>query len=280
MVFIRSKLVKGESYSYLVKSNWNKKRKTSEQETIKYLGRTEDITLNDIPSEYRTNESILSYLATSNNFDIEKRELYLENTRQNLLKFLLEGNLEDVTSLSRNFLNSSKVGYFFDELLHPVMYEIGNLWKSKKLDVGAEHIATNTAMRLIEGLALKSKIKMKKKTILICTPSGEYHLLPCIMMETFISQNGYKVINLSPSAPTKSIITQVTTSKPDLILISITLVDNINSAKRLVSELKESQIPILIGGQAIQEGEKFGHARVMGSPTMLQLSGILKEAMK
>jgi len=276
MVFIRSKVVKGESYSYLVKSNWDKKRKTSGQETIKYLGRTSDVTLNDIPPEYRDNKSVLSHIASHNQLDIERREEYLANTRQNLLKFLLEGNFDDAILLCRNFLNFSKTIYFFDEVLRPIMYEIGNLWKSKQLDVGAEHIATNTAMRLIEGLVIRPKVKSRGKTILICTPNGEYHLLPCIMIETFLSQNGYKIINLSPSAPTKSILSQIIQSKPDLVLISITLADNVNSAKRLIGKLKELKSPILIGGQAVQEGKKFGHAQVMGSPTMLELMKIIK----
>ena len=51
MVFLRSKIVKNESYSYLVESKWDSKEKTSKQRTIKYLGKTSDITLEDIPSE-------------------------------------------------------------------------------------------------------------------------------------------------------------------------------------------------------------------------------------
>ena len=107
MVFLRSKIVKNESYSYLVESKWDSKGKTSRQQTIKYLGRTSNITLNDIPSEYRDNKSVLFYLASNDELDIEKREEYLVNTRQNLLKFLLEGNFEDVRLLCRNFLTFS-----------------------------------------------------------------------------------------------------------------------------------------------------------------------------
>ena len=43
MVFLRTKIVKGESYSYLVKSKWDRERKTSIQETIKYLGRPSEV---------------------------------------------------------------------------------------------------------------------------------------------------------------------------------------------------------------------------------------------
>ena len=77
MVFLRSKTVKNESYSYLVKSKWNSKRKTSEQETIKYLGKTTNVTLEDIPDEYRNEPTILSFLSSNKQFDTKKREKYL-----------------------------------------------------------------------------------------------------------------------------------------------------------------------------------------------------------
>ena len=277
MVFIRSKLVRGESYSYLVKSNWDKKRKTSAQETIKYLGRTADITLDDIPDKYRDNSTVLTYLQRSQQLGALRRDEYLKNTQQTFLKFLLEGDLKNSISTCKNFIKFSKMNYFFDQILRPVMYEVGNLWKSNKLDIGSEHIATNTAMRVIETITSKTKSKPNAKTILVCTPVGEYHLLPCLMMETFLLQLGYRVVNLAPSAPTKSIINYVLENKPDLILISITLKDNRNSAKRLLRELTKLKIPILIGGQAVQNGDEFGNAKVLGAPKMTQLSKIIKK---
>lgn len=276
MVFIRSKIVKGESYSYLVKSNWNSKKKTSQQETIKYLGRTSDISLQDIPAKYRDSPSVLSYLASNQEFSHIKHEEYLETTRQTILEHLLEGDLESVFSVYGKSLKFFKTGDFFDEILRPVMYEVGNLWKSEKLDVGSEHVATNMAMHLIEDIMPKTKSLHKGKSILICTPYGEHHLLPCLMMEALLSQIGYGVVNLAPSVPTESVITHVTQNRPDLILISITLSDNINSAKRLVSSLSKLKIPVLIGGQAIQSGEKLGNAKVLGSPTMKELTRIIK----
>ena len=81
MVYLRSKIVKNESYSYLVKSKWDSKRKTSEQQTIKYLGKTSDVTLEDIPDEYRNDSSIVSFLSSSKQFDTKKREKYLVKTQ-------------------------------------------------------------------------------------------------------------------------------------------------------------------------------------------------------
>ena len=103
MVFLRSKIVKNESYSYLVKSKWNSKKKTSQQETIKYLGKTSDISLEDIPDEYRNSPNILSFLSSNKQIDYTKRGKYLTRTRQNMRKFLLAGDLKNAMSIYADF---------------------------------------------------------------------------------------------------------------------------------------------------------------------------------
>jgi len=276
MVFLRSKIVKNESYSYLVKSKWNAKKKTSEQQTIKYLGRTSDVTLEDIPSEYRNDPSIVSFLSSAQRFDMKKREKYLMKTRQNMRKFLLAGDLKNAISIYTDFVKQSSVANFYDIILRSAMYQIGELWDAKKLDVGDEHIASNTAMRLIEKIGTKPGIKNKGKTILICTPDGEYHAIPCYMMETYLSLNGYNVINLAPSAPSNSIVNHILDKKPDLILISVTLKDHIKSCERLVNNIKKFKVPIVIGGQALQDGNLFHDVMVMDTPSLSELSKTIK----
>ena len=280
MVFLRSKIVKNESYSYLVKSKWDSKKKTSQQETIKYLGKTSDITLEDIPDEYRNDQNILSFLSSNKQIDTKKREKYLKKTRQNMRKFLLAGDLKSTMSIYTDFSKQLSVTKFYDDVLRPAMYQIGELWDADKLDVGDEHIASNTAMHLIEKIGTKPKAKSKGKTILICTPDGEYHAIPCFMMETYFSLNGYDVINLAPSAPSDSIINHITEKKPDLILISVTLKDHLKSCGRLIKNLQKYKIPIVIGGQALQDVNSFHDVTVMNTPSLFELSKMIKEEIR
>ena len=280
MVFLRSKIVKNESYSYLVKSKWDSKKKTSEQQTIKYLGKSSDVTLEDIPDEYRNDPTIISFLSSNNQLDIKKREKYLVKTRQNMRKFLLAGDLKNVMSIYNDFAKQSSVTNFYDNILRPAMYQIGELWDKGKLDVGDEHIASNTAMRLIESIGTKPKSKSKGKTILICTPDGEYHAIPCFMIETYLSLNGYSVINLSPSAPSSSIIAKIKETNPDLILISITLKEHLRSCERLVKNLKKFKIPIIVGGQALENENRFDNVRSLDDGGMSKLSKMIKEEIR
>ena len=276
MVFVRSKIVKNESYSYLVESKWDSKGKTSRQQTVKYLGKTSDVTLEDITSEYRNEPSIVSFVSSAQRFDMKKREKYLMKTQENMRKFLLAGDLKNVISIYTDFVKQSSVTNFYDIILRPAMYQIGELWDAKKLDVGDEHIASNTAMHLIENIGTKPKARSKGKTILICTPDGEYHAIPCFMMETYFSLNGYDVINLAPSAPSNSIMNHISEKKPDLILISVTLKDHIKSCDRLIKSLKKFKVPIVIGGQALQDGNPFHDVTVMKTSSLSELSKTIK----
>ena len=280
MVFLRSKIVKNESYSYLVKSKWNSKRKTSQQETIKYLGKTSDVTLEDIPDKYRNDSSILTFLSSNNQLNGKKHEKYLTISKKRMIKFLLDGDLDKSISLYNEFVKSSSITKFYEDILRPVMYDVGKLWRTGKLDVGDEHIASNTAMHLIETIGTKPKTKSKGKTILICTPNGEYHAIPCFMMETYLTLNGYNVINLAPSAPSGTILSHVSEKKPDLVLISVTLRDHITACNRLVKKLEKFKIPIVIGGQALSDNDNFSNAKCLSANAMSELSKVVKEEMR
>ena len=71
-------------------------------------------------------------------------------TRQNMRKFLLAGDLKNAMSIYADFSKRLSITEFYDDILRPAMYQIGELWDANKLDVGDEHIASNTAMHLIE----------------------------------------------------------------------------------------------------------------------------------
>jgi len=93
-----------------------------------------------------------------------------------------------------------------------------------------------------------------KKKILICVPVGEEHHLGCDVLETYLSSKGFKIYNMGTSMPTESILNFIDNNKPDAIIISITIKDNLLAGQRLVRKInKECNIPIFIGGLAIQE---------------------------
>ena len=139
------------------------------------------------------------------------------------------------------------------------MYKVGELWETGRLNVATEHVCSNAAHTLVkiinETVSRNPIANRKTLKILICTPEGEYHSLGCMVIESFLRSKGYSVSNIAPSVPSDSVIAFASKYNPDLIMISMTLADNIGAANKLINKILESRISIshiLIGGIGIE----------------------------
>jgi MerR family transcriptional regulator, light-induced transcriptional regulator len=259
VVYIRRKKVKGIDYAYLVRSVWDQTNRTSKQETVKYLGKATSITEQMIPLEYRNDPSIISFITRYSRIDMKRNNSLTRKLGQEMFARLSAGDLNSVIKIYDRYANLFGIMQFFDNLLKPIMYDIGRLWAEDKLDIVTEHVSVNTANTLIKILnrrQLKPDAQhYNKGKIFICTPNGEQHNLACNILESILLSKGYKVFNASPSLPADSIIDSLNRLLPDAILISVTLDDNIQTAKNLVRKIrtKFSLLPIFVGGLAINE---------------------------
>jgi methanogenic corrinoid protein MtbC1 len=254
MVYIRAKTVKSDQYLYLVKSVWDSKKNTSKQETIKYLGKATHVLNDDIPIDYRNDPKILSGLAKYNPKDVEKRNVALKKIKQQLYKKMTNGDVQETLKIYEEYIKNFDTVDFFDKILKPVMSEIGSDWENNKISIATEHVASNIAQTLVKNIMDQVKRNDNKKKILICVPVGEEHHLGCDVLETYLSSKGFKIYNMGTSMPTESILNFIDNNKPDAIIISITIKDNLLAGQRLVRKInKECNIPIFIGGLAIQE---------------------------
>ena len=278
MVYIRAKKVKSDQYLYLVKSVWNSKKKTSKQEIVKYLGKASKVVKDDIPIEFRTDSKILSILASYNPTDIQKREDATKKSREQLFKKLTDGNIEECIKIYKEYIEIFNISDFFDKILRPVMTKIGSDWANGKLAIATEHVASNIAQTLVKIILEQVSGRGNKKKILLCVPVGEEHHIGCDVLETYLTIKGFKVFNLGTSIPSDAITEFIDMKKPDIVLISITIQDNILAGQRLVKKIRnKSKIPILIGGYALQadklpkfEGNIIGDARLDEIPKILR----------
>ena len=279
MVYLRKKKVKDMDYIYLVKSIWDKKRKTSRQITIKYLGEASLVTRDDIPSEFRDNPKINAFLLDNTSGDRSKREELTSKIQNQLFNSFTEGELKSSINIYQSFTNKSSIEQFYQTILKPVMEKVGRMWESGRLSIATEHIASNTAQSLIKIISANhKKTNLDKGKIILTTPVGEEHCLSCNMIESYLLSKGFTTFNLSPSTPGSSLIEFIKTIHPTAVLISITLEDNIRSGQRLAKKINSSfkRLPIFIGGQALIGKKSKFNATVMPSNTSLdQLPKIL-----
>jgi methanogenic corrinoid protein MtbC1 len=278
MVYIRAKKVKGDQYLYLVKSVWDSKKSTSKQEIIKYLGKASQVIKNDIPVEYRENPKILSVLASHSPQDIKKREEASGKSIKQLYKKLTDGDINSSVQIYDDYVKIFNSADFFDKILKPVMFQIGDEWANNKISIATEHVASNVAQALVKIIMDKVTTSGNKKKILLCVPVGEEHHLGCDVIETFLTGKGYKVFNMGTSIPSESVLHFIEHNNPDIIMISITLEDNLKAGQRLVKKIKENfKVPVVVGGYALEQEKipKFD-AEIFANTTLNDLPKLIR----
>ncbi|MGN6631838.1 MAG: cobalamin B12-binding domain-containing protein [Nitrososphaeraceae archaeon] len=263
MVYIRNKNVKGTDYAYLVQSVWDPKKNVSRQSTIKYLGKASEVTIEDIPEEYRDDTKILAFVSAFSSHQEERKEL-ISRIQEEVFILLNDCNVKGLVDIYEKYSRLLGLTDFYDKLLKPVMYRIGDLWQKGQLDVATEHASTNTALGLVkiinERITARTKEPSSRYKAVICTPDGELHGLACNMIESLLLSKGFKVYNISTSIPSDYIIDYIRDLQPDIVLVSITLVENIKSAERLVHQIHakyNNKLPVVVGGSAFNNMKQY-----------------------
>ncbi len=291
MVFIRDKKVKGHLYAYLVKNTWDNSNNKVKQKIVKYLGRSSKVTIKDIPKEFHEDPNIVAFIA-AHSIDVKKTEEMEFSMRERMLDLLINYDIEALFKTFEKYSRILGLVKFYERLLTPVMYKVGDLWSKGTLDVATEHVCSNAAHSLIK--IINEKVSRQKqpstevKKILLCTPEGEMHSLGCMVIESVLMSKGYSVLNIAPSVPSTSVISFANKLEPDLIIISITLTENLHAANRLINDILSTKADhplILLGGAGISSVKKIQGNKVAGVKFLkdVPLSGILlsiKESIK
>lgn len=271
--------MKGHSYSYLVRNVWDNKKGKVRQEIVKYLGKSSKVVIGDIPREFQKDPNVVTFIACHSS-DAEKKESIM---KEKMLEFLIRNDTDSLVDMFERYSQFFGLLKFYERLLAPAMYEVGELWKAGKLSVASEHLCSNAAQTLVKIInerISRNVANRKALKILICTPEGEYHSLGCLVIESFLRSKGYRVSNIAPSVPSDDILAFVDKFDPDLIVISITLGENIGVTNKLISKILESRkaARILVGGIGIEsitikgQNDRFKKVKFLRGIT---LSGIL-----
>ena len=277
LVYIRRKKVKGENYLYLVRSKWDAKKGTSRQEIIKYLGNAEAVTPEDIPADFHQDPKITAFLSTNIGKSAKERDDAIKQLRKDVFNCLTNGERDETIKIYDTFSKGSTPAEFFEKILRPVMYEVGDLWAANKLSVASEHIASNIAHDLVKIVGDRISRSNGRGKILLCTPPGEEHNLGCNILESFLQSKRYTVYNLSPNAPTEDVIDFIGNNKPDLVLVSVTLDENIKPGQRFVKKISEKfKIPVFVGGLALENSNAKFNATLVPDDSLAKIYNLIK----
>jgi len=175
-----------------------------------------------------------------------------------LKECLLNANKEEFYKLVKQNLAlfENDVFHFIEEIINPLMYEIGYMWQYNKIGVAKEHLATALTGEIIDMFLInKAQNTQEKPLVLLSTIGDESHNLGLKIIAKFLDSLGFDAKCLGTKISNKELITSIYELKPSVVLFSVTLMSNLANLQYIVNEIK-SDIKIfnglvVVGGQAL-----------------------------
>ena len=169
-----------------------------------------------------------------------------------------EGKKEEFYEIAQENLHffGGDIFVFIQQILNPLMYQVGKMWQYNKISVAKEHLATSLTNEIVDLFLVQSKKSQEKKPrALISTVGDESHNLGIKIVGKFLDSCGFDVKNLGAKLSQKELLASVYELRPELLVLSVTLPSNLANLQRVVHELKSDANVfaglIVVGGQAL-----------------------------
>ncbi len=151
--------------------------------------------------------------------------------------------------LTRASFTLSRVA-LVEELLVPLMEQVGARWRHGTMDPAQEHLAT-AAVRGFVGGFVGFPTPASGPVLVVTTPAGQHHELGALLAAAMAAAEGWRVVYLGPNLPIASIARAATRAEARAVALGITYPE---ASPNLVAELRAllealAGIHLILGGR-------------------------------
>ncbi|RWZ54925.1 cobalamin-binding domain protein [Halobacillus fulvus] len=190
---------------------------------------------------------------------------------EELARVFLNGDEDEALDMSRQLLRKYSKAHFYESIVTPAMYYIGELWQQNKISVADEHLATAICDFVLSKLESDSEPKpakkqKKNKAILFGVEEEQHYIGLKMVAETF-KDHGWRVRYLGPNLPLEHSLIQIEKYKPEVIGVSAALTYRLPTIRKLIDHFMELEWKplVLVGGRMARKFDlkEFEADRVM-----------------
>jgi len=193
--------------------------------------------------EHQKYSEHLSLLSTTDSIDFELNTQMLKGEFDKLVPLFLSKAIACEYGMIQNILHNlcmvhQDLALIYDELLTPVLHQIGNMWAEGKLSVAEEHLASQ-AIR--DGIVKMQDVVIKADTnagrAFVLTIGTELHDIPAKMVQHLLESRGFITIFSGQATPAGDTENVFESFHPDRVYLSSTFIENMETAKQEFNEL-------------------------------------------
>ncbi|MGM0518997.1 MAG: cobalamin B12-binding domain-containing protein [Campylobacterota bacterium] len=195
----------------------------------------------------------------SKSFRVDEKVAVQKDIYEEFLNALLKPSLNDAIKISDEFIkDTDDLKLFWEDILLCALYTIGSKWANGEISVGQEHTATSICQRVISihyEKILENSDLPNEKVAIIVSPF-ELHEIGARMISDLLEFHNYETYFFGSKSTLKEIVEVIKDEDIKNILISTTLVSNLDATKEMIANIKNEldNISIYVGGQAYNCG--------------------------
>lgn len=173
---------------------------------------------------------------------------------QAFTKSILAGDVHSLMELHSSSIHSKIDNFtFYEKIIKPSMYRIGDLWEKNQITVADEHLATATLKYLLATVFTHQEASENHPKALLFCIEGEHHSLGLELANEVFKEKQWNTRYLGANVPVKDALTFIEAWEPHVIGISIGMTTELTRLKECIEEIREysQEIEILVGGRLI-----------------------------
>lgn len=178
-----------------------------------------------------------------------------QSLQTELINALLQFDEESAESVLAEAFSLYPVELVGEQLIAPVLIEIGERWHRGEINVTNEHFATAYLQQRLAAILRTIPVSGGNSLIWVgCAPTEE-HEIGALMLTIYLRRAGYHTQYMGKNLPIPDLIAQVKARQPAMILLSATTQRSVESLKALTEALSNLTDPrpiIGYGGRLFQ----------------------------
>lgn len=186
-----------------------------------------------------------------------------EKSSENYLESFMSA-LEQMDSKAlENVLVQAEMDYglngLIENILVPLMEEIGEGWRKGNLRISHEHLASHVIRTFLGGVFANNKNIPGAPNVLVTTPADQWHDIGALIIAVTAASEGWNVTYLGANLPSEEIAGAVKQNSCKAVILSIVYPEDdpvlVQEIRKLRRGLPEN-VSVIVGGRASVSYEK------------------------
>lgn len=166
----------------------------------------------------------------------------------------------------------------FEQVVVPLMRDVGVAWHEGRATVAQEHFATNFVRARLDQLSRQVQPFSGAPIVVLACLEGEHHEIGLLMLAVMLRFQGVRTIYLGQDVPDEDLIRTVEDSQPDVLAVNAGTPEGARHLPGIVERLRETAplTSIVYGGGAFDRapelhvpGARYGGAELPGAAKLI-----------